>query len=70
MRFYRLGRSIGGHPMPRELKRKKKCQCESRIPDQHVKEGPLARCESEIFGARVASGLRTRVVALLNEVAP
>ena len=27
--------------MPRELKRKKECQCEDPIPDQHVKEGPL-----------------------------
>ena len=56
--------------MPHELKRKKECECKDPIPDQHIKKGPLARCESKIFGARVASSLRARIVALLNEVAP
>jgi hypothetical protein len=56
--------------MPRELKRKKECECEDPIPDQHIEKGPLARCESKIFSARVASNLRALTMALLNEVAP
>jgi hypothetical protein len=56
--------------MPHELKRKKKCECKDPIPNQHIKKGPLARCESKKFGAWVAPGFKALTITLLNERAP